>query len=98
MEKFKIRLLCAGNKRDYFLDGYQMQKLLNWRVIELSRVPNIGEIIDMVIGDYSIEGKVQMVYTNYCEPGNPNSDESSWGYSYALLLGELEVIDYFGKN
>ena len=98
MEKLKVMIYCAGNKSEAFLDEYEMEKLLNWREIELPRIPNIGEIFDIVIDDYRIEGKVGMVYTNYCQPGNKNIKESCWGCDFGLMLSELEVIDYFGKK
>lgn len=97
MEKLQVKFYYAGSKNEYALDGYEMEKLMDWYTIDLPRVPNIGEIVTLVIGDYRIEGKVSMVFTSYCKPGNPNIKERCWGYSFGVSLSELEVVEYFGK-
>lgn len=98
MKEFEVMLYYSGSKNERFLDGYQMEDIINSSTILLPRVPNIGEIVTVIIDDYCIEGKVGMVYTNYCKPGNPKIKESGWGYRFGISLKELEVVDYYGER
>ena len=98
MKEFEVMLYYSGSKNERFLDGWQMEDMINYYTILLPRVPNIGETITVIIDDYCIEGKVEMVYTNYCKPGNPKIKESGWGYRFGISLKELEVVDYYGER
>ena len=66
MREFEVMLYYAGSKNESFLEEADMEDMINFYTILLPRVPNIGEIVTVIIDDYYIEGKVQMVYTNYC--------------------------------
>lgn len=98
MERFEVMLYYSGSKNEIFLEEADMEDMINYYTILLPRVPNIGEIVTVIIDDYCIEGKVDMVYTNYCKPGNPQIKESVWGYRFGISLKELEVVDYYGKK
>ena len=98
MEKLQVTLYYAGSASEAFLDGYEMERLINWYTIELPRIPNVGEVFTIVIDDYNIEGRVSMVFTSYCKPGNPHIKESGWGCSFGVSLSELAVVDYYGKK
>ena len=98
MKEFEVMLYYSGSKNERFLDGWQMEDMINYYTILLPRVPNIGETITVIIDDYCIEGKVEMVYTNYCKPGNPKIKESGWGCRFGISLKELEVVDYYGEK
>ena len=98
MREFEVMLYYAGSKCERFLEEAEMEDMINFYTILLPRVPNIGEIVTVVIDDYRIEGKVEMVYTNYCRPGNPKIKESGWGYTFGISLKDLEVVDYYGKR
>lgn len=98
MREFEVMLYYAGSKDERFLEGDNMEDMINFYTILLPRVPNIGEIVTVVIDDYRIEGKVEMVYTNYCRPGNPKIKEAGWGYTFGISLKDLEVVDYYGKR
>ena len=98
MKEFEVMLYYGGSKSEMFLDSWQMEDMINYYTIMLPRVPNIGEIVTVVIDDYRIEGKVEMVYTNYCRPGNPKIKESGWGYTFGISLKDLEVVDYYGER
>ena len=98
MREFEVMLYYSGSKDERFLDGWQMEDMINYYTILLPRVPNIGEIVTVIIDDYFIEGEVEMVYTNYCKPGNPKINESGWGYRFGISLNELEVVDYYGER
>ena len=98
MREFEVMLYYAGSKNERFLEEADMEDMINFYTILLPRVPNIGEIVTVIIDDYYIEGKVQMVYTNYCKPGNDKIKESCWGYRFGISLTDLEVVDYYGKR
>lgn len=92
MREFEVMLYYAGSKNERFLEDGDMEDMINFYTILLPRVPNIGEIVTVIIDDYYIEGKVQMVYTNYCKPGNDKIKESCWGYRFGISLTDLEVV------
>ena len=98
MKEFELMLYDIGSKNETFLDEWQMEDMINYYTILLPRVPNIGEIVTVIIDDYRIEGMVELVYTNYCKPGNPKIKESGWGYRFGISLKELEVVDYYGER
>ena len=98
MREFEVMLYYAGSKNERFLEEADMEDMINFYTILLPRVPNVGEVVTVVIDDYRIEGKVEMVYTNYCRPGNPKIKESGWGYTFGISLKDLEVVDYYGKR
>lgn len=98
MGEFEVMLYYAGSKNERFLEGDDMEYMINFYTILLPRVPNVGEVVTVVIDDYCIEGKVEMVYTNYCRPGNPKIKESGWGCRFGISLKDLEVIDYYGER
>ena len=98
MKEFEVMLYYSGSKNERFLEEVDMEDMINFYTILLPRVPNVGEVVTVVIDDYRIEGKVEMVYTSYCKPGNPKIKECYWGYEFAISLKELEVIDYYGER
>lgn len=98
MKEYEVMLYYAGSKSERFLEEAEMEDMINFYTILLPRVPNIGEIVTVIIDNYNIEGKVDMVYTNYCKPGNPNIKESGWGYRFGISLTDLEVFDYYGRR
>ena len=87
----------AGRRLDRN-DEFDIEDLVNFTVIELSRIPRKGEYLDLWIGDYWIEGIVRDVYTNYCSPGNPHKKESAWGESYSIYIADVEVMEYYGDR
>ena len=98
MKEYEVMLYYAGSKSERFLEEAEMEDMINFYTILLPRVPNIGEIVTVIIDNYNIAGKVDMVYTNYCKPGNPNIKESGWGYRFGISLTDLEVVDYYGRR
>ena len=98
MKEFEVMLYYAGSKNERVIDGAEMEEMINYYTIILPRVPNIGEIVTIVIDDYLIQGEVEMVFTNYCKPGNPKIKESGWGYTFGISLKDFEVVDYYGER
>lgn len=93
----KVTLFYGGGSNDYSRhDECDIEDLVNFTEIELSRVPRKGEYLDLWIGDYWIEGTVKSVYTNYCTPGNPHKKEYAWGESYSIYIDNVEVMEYYG--
>lgn len=81
-----------------FDDDVKMEDLILFRVIKLNRVPNVGEVVNLMIGDYWIEGEVKQVFTTYCEPGNPHIKERSYGDSYAITLHRCRINERYNRK
>ena len=93
----KVTLFYSGGADDSLHDECEIEDLVNFTEIELSRIPQKGEHIGLYLGDYWIEGTVMYVYTSYCPPGNPHRKERSWGESYQIGIDNVEVMEYYGK-
>lgn len=91
MKEFEVMLYFSGSKNKGFLEEVDMEDMINFYTILLPRVPNVGEVVTVVIDDYCFQGKVEMVYTNYCRPGNQKIEKSGWGYTFGISLKDLEV-------
>lgn len=90
----KVTLFFGGMKRRDSEIGCKVEDLLNFQTIELSRIPNVGEVMNITIGDYALCGKVKQVFTTWNEPGNPHIKEGYHGESYSIMLDELENVGF----
>ena len=76
----------------------EIEDLINWTEIELERVPQRGEMVDLWLGDYWLQGTVTHVYTAYCPPNNPHIKERAWGDRYAISVGDIDIMEYYGDR
>lgn len=90
----KVTLFFGGMKNRDSDIGPEVEDILNYQVIELSRVPNVGEIINIVIGDFSLSGRIEQVFTTWREPGNKHIKEGYHGEDYAIMINEIENIGF----
>ena len=93
----KVMTYVVGFAKDEE-DGIYIEKLLNNCVFDWPRVPCIGERLGLWIDDVWIEARVESVYTNFREQGNPYIKESAWGTDWSLALDECEIIEYYKKE
>ena len=94
----KVILYYGGCKsHDSDLDC-ELEDVVNYRKIELQRIPNVGESLTLMVGEYHLDMVVAKVYTDYCEPGNPYIKESFWGDEYALYVKDVSIVDLYGEK
>jgi hypothetical protein len=80
-------------------DDCYIEELINDSVFDWPRVPCIGERVGLWIGDAWIEAKVEDVYSNYRERGNPYIKEEYRGVmDWTLSLSECEIIERYNKK
>lgn len=90
----KVTLFFGGMKNRDSDIGPEVEDILNYQVIELSRVPNMGEIINIAIGDFSFSGRIAQVFTTWLEPGNKHIKEGHHGEQYAIMIDEIVNVGF----
>ena len=91
----KATLYAIDFKSDQ--DGCEIEQIVNDSVLDLPRIPCIGEHMGLWIDDVWIDAKVEDVYTNFREKGNPHIKESSWGVDFTIILEECEIVEHYKK-
>ena len=71
--------------------------LMGYKEIELSRIPNKGEVMNFRIHGVVLEGEVTQIYTWFSEP-HEKIKEESWGEQYGISVGEWEIIDFYDRE
>lgn len=87
---------CGGQdyidrETDIFLDY-----LIGEKEIELSRIPNVGEKINIRTHGVVLEGEVTQIYTWFSEP-HKNIKEEAWGEQYGISVSDWEIIDRYDR-
>lgn len=80
------------------IEAKRLAKLFGFLTIELDRVPDVGENITLVKGDYFVSAYVQRVSTNWVEPGNAHIKETAYGAEYGITLRDLEVLEHYAQR
>ena len=91
----KVTIYFGGGSGHGRMDEYDLEQIINERVIELQRVPNQGEHLSLWIDRYWIDCDVKYVFTNYVEPGNPYIKERAWGDRYAIMVNNVELMEEY---
>ena len=95
----RIQLFFAGCKENVSAElEKELEDFIDWRVLELSRCPNVGETITLQIGDYWVDMVVDSVWTRFVENGNHHFKERVWGESYGVQVKDVELMEYYGKK
>ena len=79
-------------------EGRYIEDIVNNSVFDWPRVPCVGEKVGLWIEDVWIEARVESVYTNFREHGNPNVKEQFWGVDWTVCLDECEIVEHFKKK
>ena len=90
--------VCGFAEGADYDDTIYMENLINNSTFEMPRVPCIGEKVGLWIADVWIEARVESVYTNFREHGNPHIKESAWGTDFSVCLDEAEIIESYKKK
>lgn len=92
-------VIYYGGNRVGRNDNYdELMRLLEYTEIEMSRVPNKGEVLTLYLENYCIDMKVTQVFPHYCPEGNEFIKERAWGEWYGISVDEAEIIDVYGKR
>ena len=91
----KVTLYAIGFANED--DGCEIEKIVNDVVLDLPRIPCKGEGMGLWLDDVWIEARVESVYTNFKEHGNPHIRESAWGVDFLINLDECEIAERYKK-
>ena len=89
-----MMLFFGGMKNRDSNIAVEVEEAMNFRTMELSRIPNVGEVMNITIEDFALCGKVEQVFTTWNEPGNRHIKEGCHGESYAIMVKDLEHVGF----
>lgn len=93
----KVTIFFNGAINRHNEDEFVMEYIVEGTELELSRVPNIGEVFNLWICGYWLQGKVAYVETAYCMP-HPNIKERAWGEQYGVGVKDWEIMDVYSED
>lgn len=77
--------------------GCEIEDMVNFTTLDLPRIPNKGEMMQLWIDDAWVEARVADVCTNFKERGNPHIKESAWGVDFTISLDRCEIVEWYKK-
>lgn len=80
----EVMICCGGDPK--------IAKLIDRMIIDLDRIPCVGEYLTIYVGNYHLLMKVKSVMTTYIEFGNPHFNTSSWGKTTFMIVVDNEEI------
>lgn len=98
----KVIIYYGGNKK-----GKNMGKneesdllidLLQFRHLNMERVPEPGETLMLYLDRYQMSMTVVEVFPHHCPPGNPYIIEKLWGDFVGVEVDNAEIEQVYGEG
>ena len=86
----KVMICCGGDP--------EIAKIIDRLMIDLERVPCVGEYLKLFVEDYHLLMKVASVMTIFIERGNKHFKKSAWGKAeYIITVTDEEIVEKYGN-